>query len=131
MRYFLKMPPRLRRAAVAALLVASATLTACGSTATTLPPPTINVALHSAAADSRTLRGIALDSCTAWRLVSIESTRKNRARAAHYFRVTQRLAATYMAVVDRYDRHRQTLPPMMFLPPSEPLVALERGVCWI
>jgi hypothetical protein len=123
----------LRTTALAITLVAIATLAAgCGSAASVAlaplePPPTLKVA----AWDALTLRGIALDSCSAWRLVSIASTRHDPVTSAHYFGVAQRLATRYVAVRGRYDAHRHALPPSMFLPPFDSLVAVEEGTCWV
>ena len=106
----------LRITALAATLVAIATLAGgCGGAETValapLEPPTT---LKVAAWDALTLRGIALDSCS-----------------AHYFGVAQRLAVRYVTVRGRYDAHRHALPPSMYLPPFGTLIALEEGTCWV
>jgi hypothetical protein len=124
----------LRITALAATSVAIA-IAACGcggadatrALAPLAPPSTLKVA----AWDALTLRGIALDSCSAWRLVSISATRNDAASYAHYFGVAQQLAARYVVVHGRYDTHRHALPPSMFLPPFDSLVKVEEGTCWV
>src|SRR2546423_15329133 len=104
----------LRITALAATLVAIATLASgCGGAAATqalgpLEPP---APLKVAAWDALTLRGIALDSCSAWRLVSIASTRNDSEMSARWFAVAQQLATRYVVVRGRYDAHRRALPP--------------------
>jgi hypothetical protein len=124
----------LRTTALASTLVAIAILAGgCGGSAATealapLEPPS---GLKVAAWDALTLRGIALDSCSAWRLVSLASTRHDAVTSARYFGVAQRLAVRYVTVRGRYDAHRRALPPSMFLPPFGTLIALEEGTCWV
>jgi hypothetical protein len=107
-------------------------LAGCGATAVqALPPLEPPSGLRLAAGDALTLRGIALDSCSAWRLVSIASQRNDAALGAEWFGVTQQLAARYVTVHGRYDTHRRALPPSMLLPPFDNLVKVEEGTCWI
>src|SRR3954451_19391719 len=117
---------------VATLVAVATAASGCGGAATQalapLEPPS---GLKVAAWDALTLRGIALDSCSAWRLVSIASSRNDQVTSEHYFGVAQQLAARYVRVHDRYDTHRRALPPSMFLPPFDSLIALEEGTCWV
>jgi hypothetical protein len=123
----------LRILALAATAAALLALGGCGGSAAVraLPPLAPPTALRVAAGDALALRGIALDSCSAWRLVSIAASRNDVIASEHYFRMTQDLAARYVAVRARYDTHRHALPPSMFLPPFDTLVAVEEGTCWI
>ena len=109
-----------------ALLVAG-----CGGSASVALPGPPDDGLRAAAADALTLKGIALDSCSAWRLVSVASTRHEVALAAKSFRATELLAARYVSVRRHYDARRKNLPPSEFLPPAQPLVELELGTCWV
>src|SRR5438477_11436955 len=123
----------LRILALAATPLVVLTLSGCGGSAEVraLPPLEPPTALKVAAVDALTLRGIALDSCSAWRLVSIASSRNDQLTSAHYFGVAQQLAARYVVVRGRYDTHRHALPPTMFLPPFDTLIAVEEGTCWV
>jgi hypothetical protein len=117
---------------LAAMPVLALVLAGCGANAVqALPELEPSDGLRVAASDALTLRGIALDSCSAWRLVSIASQRNDTAQSAAWFGVTQQLAARYVTVHGRYDTHRRALPPSMFLPPFESLVRVEQGTCWI
>jgi hypothetical protein len=123
---------RLRTAIPAALVAFVALLSAgCGGSASVAMPSLPDDGLRHAAADALTLKGIALDSCSAWRLVSVASTRNDPALAAQSFRAAELLAARYVSVRAHYDARRKNLPPSEFLPPAQPLVQLEVGTCWV
>src|SRR5260221_9133874 len=94
---------------LAATPLAALTLGGCGGSAAehALPPLEPPTALKLAAWDALTLRGIALDSCSAWRLVSIASSRNDSTASAHYFAMTQQLAERYVTVRGRYDARRR------------------------
>src|SRR3954454_11750616 len=124
----------LRLTATATTAVALAIAVAgCGGAGATqaLAPLAPPATLRNAAWDALTLRGIALDSCSAWRLVSISASRNDVASYDHYFGVAQHLAARYALVHGRYDTHRLALPPSMFLPPCDSLVKAEESTCWV
>jgi hypothetical protein len=123
---------RLRHSIPAAVLGGLALLSSgCGGSASVALPSLPDDGLRHAAADALTLRGIALDSCSAWRLVSVASTRNEPALADESYRATEILAARYLSVRTHYDARRHNLPPSEFLPPAEPLVQLELGTCWV
>jgi hypothetical protein len=123
---------RLRTPIAAAILAALALLAAgCGGSASVALPGPPDDGLRAAAADALTLRGIALDSCSAWRLVSVASTRHELTLAAESFRATELLAARYVSVRSHYEARRKNLPPSEFLPPAQPLIELELGTCWV
>jgi hypothetical protein len=124
---------RLRTSMPAALVAGVALLSSagCGGSASVALPSLPDDGLRLAAADALTLKGIALDSCSAWRLVAVASTRNEQALADESFRATQILAARYVSVRSHYDARRKNLPPSEFLPPAESLVQLELGSCWI
>jgi hypothetical protein len=123
----------LRITALAATLAVPILLSGCGGGAAVraLPPLQPPTGLKVAAMDALTLRGIALDSCSAWRLVSIASSRNDTVLSARWFAEAQQLAVRYVVVRGRYDEHRHALPPSMFLPPFDSLIAVEEGTCWI
>jgi hypothetical protein len=124
--------PALRITTLAATLLALLALTGCGASAVqTLPVLEPPHGLRVAASDALTLRGIALDSCSAWRLVSIAAQRNDAVLGDEWFGVAQKLAARYITVHGRYDEHRRALPPSMFLPPFDSLIRVEEGTCWI
>jgi hypothetical protein len=123
---------RLRTSIPAALVAGLALLASgCGGSASVALPGPPDDGLRAAAADALTLKGIALDSCSAWRLVSVASTRHEVALAAESFRATELLAARYVSVRTHYDARRKNLPPSEFLPPAQPLIELELGTCWV
>jgi hypothetical protein len=123
---------RLRTPIAAAILAALALLAAgCGGSASVALPGPPDDGLRAAAADALTLRGIALDSCSAWRLISVASTRHELTLAAESFRATELLAARYVSVRSHYEARRKNLPPSEFLPPAQPLIELELGTCWV
>jgi hypothetical protein len=115
----------------ATVAILALTASGCGGSASVSMPSGPSPTLALAAADAVTLKGIALDSCSAWRLVSVASIRRDSALAAESFAATEALAARYVVVSVRYSRHRKELPPTMFLPPAQPLIQLELGSCWV
>src|SRR5260221_13776957 len=117
-----------RTGVLALALAALASLVAgCGGTSTVAQIAAPDLALKVAAHESLTLRGIALDSCSAWRLVSLESTRNDRASADHYAQVAAHLADEYISVLARYETHRRNLGPVLFLPAADSLIVAEVG----
>jgi hypothetical protein len=123
---------RVRPSIPAALVACLALLSAgCGGSASVAMPSLPDDGLRHAAADALTLKGIALDSCSAWRLVSVASTRHELTLAAESFRATELLAARYVSVRSHYEARRKNLPPSEFLPPAQPLIELELGTCWV
>jgi hypothetical protein len=123
---------RLRTWITAAMLLGLALLSSgCGGSASVALPAPPDDGLRHAAADALTLKGIALDSCSAWRLVSVAATRNDPVLAAASYRAAARLAARYVSVRTHYDARRKNLPPSEYLPPAEPLVQLELGSCWV
>jgi hypothetical protein len=115
-----------------ALLVSATLASGCGSTARIVQSAApAEAALRVAASEALTLHGLALDSCSAWRLVSLESTRNDRVAADRWATVADHLAEQYGTVLASYETHRSNLGPVLFLPPAGSLIASELGECWV